>query len=85
MLLRISYMRAKPMSLRLGHYDRVNEAIMDILINENMLTRDVVEKYARKHQVCPFEYSLDISLWVDCIICDYNYAFDPRAYLRRFR
>lgn len=67
-----------------GHYDRVNEAIMDILINENMLTRDVVEKYARKHQVCPFEYSLDISLWVDCIICDYNYAFDPRAYLRRF-
>jgi len=67
-----------------GHYDRVNEAIMDILINENMLTRDMIEKYAKKHRVCPFEYSLDISLWVDCIICDYNYVFDPRTYLRRF-
>lgn len=67
-----------------GHYDRVNEAIMDILVNESMITRDTVEKYAKKHQVCPFEYGLDISLWVDCVICDYNYVFDPRAYLRRF-
>lgn len=67
-----------------GHYDRVNEAIMDILINESIITRDTVEIYALKHRVCPFEYSLDISLWMDCVICDYNYVFDPRAYLRRF-
>jgi len=40
--------------------------------------------YAEKHCVCPFEYGLDISLWVDGVICDYNYVFDPQAYLRRF-
>jgi DNA excision repair protein ERCC-2 len=39
---------------------------------------------ARNFRICPFEFSLDLSLWVDGVICDYNYAFDPRVYLRRF-
>jgi len=47
-------------------------------------TRPVIEMLARKYEICPFEFSLDLALWVDCIICDYNYAFDPRVYLRRF-
>lgn len=47
-------------------------------------TRPVIEQIARQYQVCPFELSLDLALWVDCIICDYNYAFDPRVYLHRF-
>lgn len=34
--------------------------------------------------VCPFELSFDLSLWCDMIICDYNYLFDPRVYLKRF-
>ena len=44
----------------------------------------VIEELAQKNQICPFEFSLDLALWVDCIICDYNYAFDPRVYLHRF-
>ncbi|WP_234121051.1 ATP-dependent DNA helicase [Clostridium hydrogenum] len=67
-----------------GHYDRVNEAILDILKNEDNLSRDKIEKYASKHKVCPFEFSLDLTLWSDLIICDYNYVFDPAVYLRRF-
>ena len=67
-----------------GHFDRVNEALIDVLKNQNNLTRDIIEAYAMKHRVCPFEYSLDLALWVDCIICDYNYVFDPRVYLKRF-
>ncbi|NLA83409.1 MAG: ATP-dependent DNA helicase [Clostridiales bacterium] len=67
-----------------GHYDRVNAAIMDILKNEDIITREIVLKYAAKHHVCPFEYALDIALWADAVICDYNHVFDPRAYLRRF-
>ena len=67
-----------------GHFDRVNHAVMDVLVNEDVITRDVVERYAKKHRVCPFEFELDVSLWVDCIICDYNYLFDPSSYLRRF-
>lgn len=67
-----------------GHFDRVNEALMEILNNEDIMNRGNIEAYAEKHRVCPFEYALDIALWADCIICDYNYAFDPRVYLRRF-
>ncbi|NLN49137.1 MAG: ATP-dependent DNA helicase, partial [Clostridiales bacterium] len=67
-----------------GHYDRVNEAIMDMLQNETYVDRDKIRSYAEKHKVCPFEYSLDLALWADCIICDYNYLFDPNASLKRF-
>jgi len=67
-----------------GHFSRVNDAVFDILNNEDDFTREKIETYAKKHRVCPFEYALDLSLWADCIICDYNYVFDPRVYLRRF-
>ena len=67
-----------------GYFDRANDAVYDALTSRDAVTRSVVEEFARKHTVCPFELSLDISLWVDCVICDYNYVFDPRAYLRRF-
>jgi DNA excision repair protein ERCC-2 len=66
-----------------GHYDRVNNAIVDIF-SQDAITRSRIEEYARKHQVCPFEFSLDLSLFVDAVICDYNYVFDPKVYLRRF-
>ncbi len=67
-----------------GHFDRVNGAILDLLEQQNRLTRPLIENYAHKHQVCPFEFSLDLTLWCDCVICDYNYVFDPRVYLKRF-
>lgn len=67
-----------------GHYDRVNDAIMDIFENEDLITRDVAIFYAKKHNVCPFEFILDVSLWADIVICDYNYVFDPQVYLKRF-
>ncbi|MHB8061714.1 MAG: DEAD/DEAH box helicase [Ruminiclostridium sp.] len=67
-----------------GHFNRVNVALLDILKNTEYLSREIIEEYARKHNVCPFEFALDLSLWSDCVICDYNYAFDPRVYLKRF-
>ena len=67
-----------------GHYDRVNDAIMDLFKNEDMVSRDVILEYTEKHHVCPFEFSLDIALWADVVICDYNYVFDPQVYLKRF-
>ena len=67
-----------------GHYDRVNEAVFDLLLQECDVTREVLLIQAEKFQVCPFEMCLDTSLWVDDIICDYNYVFDPNVYLRRF-
>lgn len=67
-----------------GHYDRINEAIYDLLTSQQVFSREVIEEYACKHQVCPFEMSLDMSLFADGIICDYNYVFDPHVYLKRF-
>ena len=67
-----------------GHFDRVNDAVFDLVTNENEITRDLILSYSKKHNVCPFEMSLDVTLWSDAIICDYNYAFDPNVYLRRF-
>jgi len=67
-----------------GHFNRVNIALIDILKDTEYLSREIIEEYARKHSVCPFEFALDLSLWADCVICDYNYAFDPRVYLKRF-
>ncbi|HBA69428.1 MAG TPA: helicase [Lachnospiraceae bacterium] len=67
-----------------GHYDRINDAIYDLLTDTDNFDRDKVEAYARKHTVCPFEMCLDMSLFSDGIICDYNYVFDPHVYLKRF-
>lgn len=67
-----------------GHYDRVNDAMYDFLTHEESFTREKVEAYARKYTVCPFELCLDMSLFADGIICDYNYLFDPHVYLKRF-
>ena len=66
-----------------GYFDKVKAALEDIG-QYQAFTRPVIEAIAQKHQICPFEFSLDVALWVDCIICDYNYAFDPRVYLHRF-
>ncbi len=67
-----------------GHYDRVNEAMYDLLTHVDNFTREQIEAYAQKYQVCPFELCLDMSLFADAVICDYNYLFDPHVYLRRF-
>ncbi len=67
-----------------GYFDRINDAVYDLLINENDISRDLILDYAQKHCVCPFEMGLDVTLWSDAIICDYNYVFDPNVYLRRF-
>ena len=66
-----------------GYYDRINDAILDILSNETGMTREIIEIYAKKYTVCPFEFSLDLAYVVDGIICDYNYVFDPRVSLKR--
>lgn len=66
-----------------GYYDRINEGLLDLLQNERRITRDVLETYAHKHRLCPFELSLDAAYVVDAVICDYNYIFDPRVSLKR--
>lgn len=67
-----------------GHYNRVNDAVYELLQESDLFTREEILAQARKHRVCPFELSLDVSTWCDDILCDYNYVFDPNVYLKRF-
>lgn len=67
-----------------GHFDRVNAAVFELINAADNMTRETILEQAEKWQVCPFEMMLDISLWVDVIICDYNYVLDPRVRLKRF-
>lgn len=66
-----------------GYFDKVKIALAE-MDQHQAFTRPVIEAIARQYEICPFEFSLDLALWVDCIICDYNYVFDPRVYLHRF-
>lgn len=66
-----------------GYYDRINDAVMDLLEHETLMSRDTLALYAHKHKVCPFEFSLDAAYACDAVICDYNYIYDPRISLKR--
>jgi DNA excision repair protein ERCC-2 len=66
-----------------GYYDRINGALLDVLHHESIIDRNTIERYAKEHRVCPFEFSLDLAYVSDAIICDYNYVFDPRVSLKR--
>ncbi|MEW5873430.1 MAG: ATP-dependent DNA helicase [Chloroflexota bacterium] len=65
------------------YFGKMKRALEEI-DQHQAFTRPLIEEIAQHYQVCPFEFSLDLALWADCIICDYNYAFDPRVYLHRF-
>lgn len=67
-----------------GHFDRINEAVYELLTHVDNINREVIEDCARQHRVCPFELGLDVSLFADAVIGDYNYLFDPHVYLKRF-
>ena len=66
------------------YFDKVNDVLFDSLQRNNVFSRELITEIAKKHQLCPYELSLDISEWCDVIICDYNYLFDPTARLQRF-
>ncbi|MDO4622920.1 MAG: ATP-dependent DNA helicase [Eubacteriales bacterium] len=67
-----------------GHFDRINDCLFEILTEQDDYSRERILAQAEKWQVCPYELELDIALFADAVICDYNYVFDPTARLKRF-
>ncbi len=67
-----------------GHFDRVNEAIYELLTTSDTMDRAALLAQAKRWQVCPYEMGLSLTQWADVVIGDYNYVFDPNARLRRF-
>ena len=67
-----------------GYYDKIKDILIEMILNETSFDYDTILKYAFKYNVCPFELQLDLSLYSDVVICDYNYLFDPIGYLKRY-
>jgi len=67
-----------------GYYDKIRAVLAEALNAETRFTRDTVLAYAQTFGLCPFELQLDLALFCDVVIGDYNYVFDPMVYLRRF-
>ena len=68
----------------IGYRERAKEAIYELLSGGYICDRSAILAAAKKYRVCPHELSLDLSEYCDLIVCDYNYLFDPRVYLRRY-
>ena len=67
-----------------GFFDRLGAALCEALSTLHGFSRTSVLEIAERHHLCPYEFQLALSEFCDTVICDYNYAFDPMVYLRRY-
>ena len=65
-----------------GFYDRLPAALEEGLTCRK-LDKEQIAQLAHRHQVCPFELSLELAMLSDVVICDYNYVFDPLVAMDR--
>ena len=70
---------------RLSDPSRLADAALALYDRElTVVTLSEVREAAREFAVCPYELELCYSELCDAVICDVNYLFDPRAYIRRY-
>jgi len=67
-----------------GFFNRLREAVNDIFVHNDVYDMKLIKDYGTYHSICPHEFSLELSNYSDLVICDYNYAFDPRVHLIRY-
>jgi len=67
-----------------GFFNRLREAVNDIFVHNDVYDMKLIKDYGEYHSICPHEFSLELSNYSDLVICDYNYAFDPRVHLIRY-
>jgi DNA excision repair protein ERCC-2 len=64
---------------------RVRESrVMEVLLDRGVIQTGELSEAAAGAGVCPFELGLCLSTRCDLVVCDYNYAFDPHVFLKRF-
>ncbi len=65
--------------------ERLPDAVIELYDSQKtVVTSTDCIKTAEKYAVCPHELELAYSEICDLVICDFNYLFDPRAYIRRY-
>ncbi len=67
-----------------GYYNKIQTVLRYSLLTYDDFDYNLITQIAYENQICPFEYELDLSLFMDVIICDYNYLFDPISYMKRY-
>ena len=67
-----------------GYFDKINNALKEILKKYDDFSRKNIDEMSEVYKLCPFELFLDLTMFSDIVICDYNYIFDPRVYLKRY-
>lgn len=67
-----------------GYYNKIQGVLQYSLLNYGTFDYDTIVSIAENNQICPFELELDLSLFCDIIVCDYNYMFDPISYMKRY-
>lgn len=65
------------------YYEHLSGALIALLPIQD-LSAEKIADVAREKKLCPFELALDLSLFADVVIGDYNHALDPRVRLERF-
>ena len=67
-----------------GYYDKIQTVLRYAILTYDDFDLNIITQLAYENQICPFEFELDLSLFMDVIICDYNYMFDPISYMKRY-
>ena len=67
-----------------GYYNKIQTVLRYAILNYDDFDLQTITQLAYDNQICPFELELDLSLFMDVIICDYNYVFDPISYMKRY-
>lgn len=68
----------------IGYYNKIKSVLTEVINTYDTFDYDTIVGIAKTFNICPFELELDLSLFCDVIICDYNYMFDPISYMKRF-
>ena len=64
---------------------RLSDALIALYsLNKVTVTLDELKTVGKEYKVCPHELGLTYAELCDVVICDINYLFDPRVYIRRF-
>ena len=68
----------------IGFFERL-PAAREALLQRRRLDVTAIQQAAAEFELCPFELSLQMLPWVDVVICDFNYVFDPLVQLGYFK
>lgn len=66
-----------------GFFTKLRVALPQML-QLNTFDTKAINDFAATYKLCPFELSLVLSEYCDCIVCDYNYVFNPNIRLKRY-